>query len=111
MIEDIKIREQNRAARYRLRSTLIQELAVKLGTYVNVKLFPSHPYVRKYKKVIPQHVDNLLSRKRNITAADVSELERLIRGEETVRPATSRFPPAGNLDLSVSSFLSNYLFF
>jgi hypothetical protein len=71
---------------------------------------------RKYKKVIPDYVDNLLSRKRNITQEDVAELERLIRGggETNSQPTmTTKLPPA-NLDLSVSPSLfhiiSSYFF-
>jgi hypothetical protein len=49
MIEDIKIREQNRAARFKLRSTLIQELSAKLGPYVQPEL-PTSLYSGNTKK-------------------------------------------------------------
>lgn len=116
MIEDLRLREENRATRFKLRSTLIQELTVKLGMSVHhltlLLLFlplEIHDKNRKYKKEIPCQVDNLLSRKRNITQEDLIELERLIRGGgETSRPATTtRLPPA-NLDLTVSLSLLNF---
>jgi hypothetical protein len=108
MIEDLRTREENRAARFKLRSILIQELTVKLGSYVFSPFSWINCKNRRYKKEIPRHVDNLLSRKRNITQEDVAELERLIRGGSETRPATTtRLPPA-NLDLTVSLFLISF---
>mmetsp|Transcript_5807 Transcript_5807/g.6005 ORF Transcript_5807/g.6005 Transcript_5807/m.6005 type:complete len:275 (-) Transcript_5807:180-1004(-) len=76
-ILEIKLREDNRAARFKLRSTIIQELTNRLGP--------------KYKKEIPIHVDTLLSRKRNITPDDVMELEIYIRGNyQPSCPTTTR---------------------
>lgn len=34
MMEDLKVREENRATRFRMRGILIQELSVKMGPYV-----------------------------------------------------------------------------